>query len=97
MPALSLAYFGPLEGRRFVVQREPDAPVNARLLQARCLPAAPAQEQQAFSLLFKGPVSPQLPQRTYRMRCAGMAESLDIFLVPVGADAAGTLYEAVFG
>ena len=94
---LSLAYFSPLQGRHFIVQREQGAPVDTRLLEVRRLPDLPQQQRQAFSLLFKGPVSPQLPQHLYRMRCTGMAETLDIFLVPVGADAAGTLYEAVFG
>jgi len=47
-----------------------------------------------FSLLFKGPREITLPQATYRF--TGGSGVHDIFIVPVAADAAGRLYEAVF-
>ena len=48
-----------------------------------------------FSLLFRSPSQIALPQRLYRLNNAAMG-ALDVFLVPVGRDAAGVIYEAVF-
>jgi hypothetical protein len=48
----------------------------------------------SFRLEFRGPGEPILPQAIYRFRRDH--ESADIFIVPVGRDARGTLYEAVF-
>ena len=48
-----------------------------------------------FTLLFKGPRDVALPQAIYRFTGeSGIAD--DIFIVPIAADAAGRLYEAVF-
>ena len=49
-----------------------------------------------FSLLFRGSESSPLSQGTLRLSREGFGE-LEIFLVPVGKDAQGFLYEAVFG
>jgi hypothetical protein len=48
----------------------------------------------AFRLVFRGPSEPILPQSIYTIRRGG--EALDIFIVPVGRNDAGTEYEAVF-
>ena len=56
---------------------------------------APARKREPFSLFFVGPVSPMLPQAMYTFR----AEELTLktmFIVPIGQDAEGTDYEAVF-
>lgn len=47
-----------------------------------------------FRLLFRGPAEPVLEQATYSLAGAGGAH--DIFLVPVGRDARGVAYEAIF-
>ena len=52
-------------------------------------------ERHQFSLVFRGPVDPLLPQRTYRLEHAELG-ALDIFLVPIGPDSEGMRYEAVF-
>ena len=52
-------------------------------------------ERRQFTLLFRGPVDPCLPQRTYRLE-HGELGALDIFLVPIGPDSEGMRYEAVF-
>lgn len=52
-------------------------------------------EHPAFSLLLRGPLDPQLEQRTYAFEFAD-ASTLDMFIVPVGRDASGMQYEAVF-
>lgn len=47
-----------------------------------------------FSLLFKGPRDAALRQAMYRFTGGGIVD--DIFIVPVSADAAGYVYQAVF-
>jgi hypothetical protein len=53
------------------------------------------QTRKQFSLVFRGPAAPVLPQGTYRLSHAELGE-LDLFLVPIGPDAEGMRYEAVF-
>ena len=57
--------------------------------------AAADGRREPFALLFRGPSDLVLPQRIYRLECASLG-SLEIFLVPIGADAEGVRYEAVF-
>jgi hypothetical protein len=51
--------------------------------------------REQFSLHFRGPRTPALPQRIYRLEHAQLG-TLEIFLVPIGTDSSGTTYEAVF-
>ena len=48
-----------------------------------------------FSLFFRGPAKPFLPQATYSLSHDGMG-TVDIFLVPIQPDGEGLRYEAVF-
>lgn len=96
MPELSLAHFSALRGERFAVHLESGEPVMAELVEARHLSLTSFDGRQPFSLLFKGPASPLLPQKIYRMVHRDHPESLEIFLVPVSADLTGACYEAVF-
>ncbi len=48
-----------------------------------------------FSLVFRGPPDPVLPQRIYRFEHHDLG-AFEIFVVPVGRDADGVRYEAVF-
>ena len=52
-------------------------------------------QRQPFSLMFRAMKEVNLPQRIYRMEHEAMG-TLDIFIVPIGADDSGMLYEAVF-
>jgi hypothetical protein len=51
--------------------------------------------QEAFSVVFRGPTAPFMEQGIYRMRNEKLGE-LQLFLVPIGRDDGGCLYEAVF-
>ena len=51
--------------------------------------------REPFSLFFRGPEHPILPQSIYRLE-SDVAEALEIFLVPTARDAGGVTYEAVF-
>ena len=48
-----------------------------------------------FSLLFRGPLQPLLPQRIYPLEHDRLGR-FDLFIVPVRRDANGLYYEAVF-
>ena len=48
-----------------------------------------------YSLVFRGPPAPILPQRIYRLRHEQMGD-LELFLVPIGPDGEGMRYEAIF-
>ncbi len=57
------------------------------------LGSTPRQEQ--FSLVFRGPAAPILPQTIYQLEHAVIG-LFNIFLVPIGRDNLGVNYEAVF-
>jgi len=65
---------------------------EAASLAARGASAGPRRAP--FSLLFRGP-KPVLPQRTWALENEALGR-LEIFLVPIGADADGVRYEAIF-
>ena len=54
-----------------------------------------AGRQRMYSLLFRGPLEQPLQQGIYRFKHARLGE-FDLFLVPVGKEADGMRYEAVF-
>jgi hypothetical protein len=56
---------------------------------------APDAPRQPFSLVFRGPPQPLLPQRIYRLEHEALG-ALEIFIVPISCDAGGARYEAVF-
>jgi hypothetical protein len=89
--SLTAADFARHTGGRFRIHADP--PFDAELTQVSEADGGAARRQ--FSLMFRGGPSPPLPQRIYRVEHAELGR-LDIFLVPVGPDAEGQRYEAVF-
>ncbi len=53
------------------------------------------QERLQFSLVFRGPSEPVLPQAIYTLQHDDFDE-LELFLVPIGSDSQGVRYEAAF-
>jgi hypothetical protein len=49
-----------------------------------------------FSIVFRGPLEPLLPQRVYCFEHDELG-TFELFVVPIGPDEAGMQYEAVFG
>jgi len=84
--------FAGAEGTVYQI-RVDDAELDLTLETAEELPPS-GRSEGSFRLEFRGPSDPILPQAIYRFRRGD--ESADIFIVPVGRDARGTLYEAVF-
>ena len=91
----SLDDFTALRGQVFALDAGGAQPLQALLLEAEPLAMAPHAGRQPFSLIFAGPAQPQLPQNTYCLAHPRWP-ALHIFLVPVGADATATRYQAVF-
>ena len=70
--------------------------IEATDLSARGRQQAPDSGQRApFSIVFRGPATPILPQRIYRVEQPAIG-TFDLFLVPIGPDEGGMQYEAVF-
>jgi hypothetical protein len=53
------------------------------------------QERRQFSLVFRGPATPVLPQGSYPLGHQEL-DGLELFLVPIGPDSLGMRYEAAF-
>lgn len=70
-----------------------DGTIPIVLEKAQGLPRS-VREAGAFRLEWRGPAEPILVQAIYRFRRG--EQLFDMFVVPVGRDARGTLYEAVF-
>jgi hypothetical protein len=68
--------------------------VAAQLIEVQRRDAPGNGDRQGFALLFRGPADAPLSQRIYRLSAEGFGP-LELFLVPVGTDAEGRLYEAV--
>ncbi|MBV9336790.1 MAG: hypothetical protein JO243_12975 [Solirubrobacterales bacterium] len=86
--------FRPLVGTRFGVAAGPFA---SELIEVHALDGTAGPGLRSpFSLIFRGPLEPLLPQGIHRLE-HGQLGTLDLFLVPIGPDQAGMRYEAVFG
>ncbi|HEY6759901.1 MAG TPA: hypothetical protein VI318_10435 [Baekduia sp.] len=98
---LTVASFTPTVGEVYALVDEEHGRLPLELVEARthapdAPPADAAGLRAPFSLVFRGPREPLLPQRIQRLEHDALGP-LEIFLVPVGRDEAGTRYEAVFG
>jgi hypothetical protein len=82
-------------GQDFEIALKGAASVNARLVEVRSLGAARAGSRQPFALEFRAGPSVRLPQHIYAVS-HGQLGTMEIFLVQIGADSAGTYFEAVF-
>jgi hypothetical protein len=94
------ATFAPLLGQTFHCRVSPAAGVDMHLIAAHLLTPDTTSQEQAqrrlpFSLLFRGPRGIVLPQRIYTLSHTTLG-TFGLFLVPIGPDAEGMRYEAIF-
>ena len=84
-------------GSTFTLREDGFLAIALTLEEATPLPAryAPKGARPPFTLLFLGADPRILPQKLYRLGHDAMGE-VTIFLVPVGQDARGVRYQAVF-
>ena len=90
--------FAPHLGTRFAITLADggDRSLELELWAVDALPASPHAPRAPFALRFRTPaVTGYLPQRMYALAHPVLG-TLEIFLVPLGADASGMRYEAVF-
>ena len=94
---LTIESFEPYVGTSFWAEFPNGNKVELRLQRAAKVMESEAArfKRHPFSLYFLGPKSFPMKQHTYRLTHE-TAEAMEIFLVPVGEEAAGVLYEAVF-
>lgn len=93
-PTPGVEQFTPLVGQVFALGDDMAAP-SLTLTSASPIASPGALARPAFSLLFRGAGPGELPQSTYTLAHATLG-SLAVFLVPLGPDGQGMLYEAIF-
>lgn len=94
---LTVADFRERVGETFRVE-SPNGPLALVLAEATDLAGrlqGDSSRRTPFSLIFRGPLQPFLPQRIYPLENDALGR-LEIFLVPIGPDEQGMRYEAVF-
>jgi hypothetical protein len=71
--------------------------METELIECRKLPSLgrPDRQRKPFAIIFRGPRQPVLVQRIYKLEGSSMGP-LELFIVPVGPDATGMRYEAIF-
>jgi predicted phosphoribosyltransferase len=89
--------FQPFVGQPFAVMVGSDRFMPTHLIEVRplALDGDSRRKRSPFALVFRGPAGGHLPQDMYDLK-SGDFELPGIFLVPLGPDADGMLYEAVF-
>jgi len=75
-----------------------EATVTMTLVSIEPIKTPDNQMREAFSLIFRSANAVVLPQKIYQMRnrSLGDAEKVGVFIVPVGRDREGLLYQAIF-
>jgi hypothetical protein len=86
-------HFAKLVGERFRVPLGADGEVELELTEAEKLSGE--RPDNAYSIVFRGPLDAFLEQRTYDMEHDALGR-LSIFLVPIAERKEGFLYQAVF-
>ena len=93
LETLNLSSFSEHLNTKFRIRPDESTVIETELIAAEDLGSTPRQER--FSLIFRAPHQPILPQRMYRIEHDVMG-TLDLFLVPIGVEEDGLRYEAVF-
>ena len=101
LETLTLEAFQPRVGNTFRIRASPEQTIDAELIEARALvdpgrsPKGASSPRTPFALLFRTTLNGALPQAIYTVEHDEMG-SCEIFLVPVGPDSVGMVYEAIF-
>ena len=83
-------------GSPFQLDYGADAPLKLELVEATAgKQSSVGSRRTPFSLLFRGPQQPVLPQKIYPLAHERLGR-LEIFIVPLGPEGSGMRYEAVF-
>lgn len=82
---------------KFSLDLDGQGEMTLELFEVEGYPKTPEEQQkmERFSLLFRGPRDPQLPQRLYSFKHDQLGQ-LDLFIVPISRSESASVYEAVF-
>ena len=97
---MNLSQIEPLLNQKFLVRATDQLTVELTLsgverLRTYSPPGGTVFRSEPFALLFHGPRETLLPQRSYRLEQEVLG-AVEIFLVPLGPDAVGQRYEAIY-
>jgi hypothetical protein len=94
----TISTFSELVGAPFRLYPDDGSALDLELVSVTPTPAHPgdAHRRTPFSVVFRGPQEPVLPQRIYRLEHENLG-TFELFIVPIGPDESGMQYEAVFG
>ena len=93
---INLDLFHPHVGSTFTVATAEEETRDLELIEAKPLKTNPgAPRQDAFSLMFRGPIDLYFPQNTYAVSHPRLG-TVHLFLVPRQPDEEGTYFEAIF-
>ena len=94
---INLEDFETCLGQTFMVTPEHGDGVELELFQVKPLGTInpEAVTHRPFSVLFRGPLEPMLAQQMYRVENSNFGE-YSLFLVPIGPDQSGMVYDATF-
>jgi hypothetical protein len=79
---------------KFMLHPEPERTLELELIEVSSDGQRKTPGGESFSMVFRGPADPSLPQRTYRME-HGELGAFDLFIVPIRRDQDGLYYEAI--
>lgn len=92
---LTLETFAPHVNESFRLSQDDDS-LDVTLISAEAHRSQGSEAPRSgFSLLFRGPHDPVLPQQVYRLEHEALG-AMELFVVPVGPDAEGMRYEVIF-
>lgn len=96
LETLTDASFSPHVGTTCRLHAAPGAPsVDLVIAEVQVYKWGAPGHRAPFSVFFRGPADRPLQQKIYRLEHDQLG-TLDLFLVPLGPDAGGQRYEAVF-
>lgn len=97
MDRLDVSVFAARRGETFVMRLDGGATQDLELVEVRDLGrrATPGGELSNYGLTFLARASTPLSQAIYHLEHAALG-AMDVFLVPIGRDAEGIRYEAIF-
>ena len=97
LSTITLKDFEDYLGQTFTVTLENGEGIDLELFQAKPLGTVDQETttHRPFSVLFRGPLEPILTQQMYPIENSILGEQL-LFLVPIGPDESGMVYDATF-
>lgn len=87
--------FDPHTGSRFTMHVGAEQSLQVELLETEAIRSPPNAKRPSFVLRFRSKERSHVPQQIYTLDHDQLG-TLEIFLVPLGPDAVGMIYEAIF-